>query len=159
MSKPIDESGQPPANDNDNDDDSAEYAVGNCRPPIATRFQPGRSGNPRGRPKGSKNFSILLNEELAEMVFVNENGRRKRMPKRQAFAKKVVNNGLGNNPKASGILINEIRRNEGSGEATVVIAFDSREDRIVMGNIVRRIRMAEELPANDDEVEDRQEKS
>jgi hypothetical protein len=157
MSKSIDESGQPPANDND--DDNAEYAVGNCRPPIATRFQPGRSGNPKGRPKGSKNFSILLDEELAEMVVVNENGRRKRMPKRQAFAKKLVNGALGNNSRASGLVLEEIRRNEGVGEAAVVIAFDGREDKIVMGNIVRRIRMAEALPANDDEVEDRQEKS
>jgi Family of unknown function (DUF5681) len=155
MSKPIDQGGQPPANDNDNDD----YVVGNCRPPIATRFQPGRGGNLKGRPKGSKNFRTLLNEELAEMVVVNENGRRKRMPKRRAFAKKLVNGALGNNPKASGILIDEIRRNEGSGEAAVVIAFDGREDKIVMGSIVRRIRLAEALPADADKVEDRQEQA
>jgi hypothetical protein len=155
MSKPIDESGQPPANDNDNDD----YVVGNCRPPIATRFQPGRSGNAKGRPKGSKNFGTLLDEELAEIVVVNENGKRVRMPKRRAFAKKLVNGALGNNPKASGLVLDEIRRNEGSGEAAVVIAFDGREDKIVMGSIVRRIRLAEALPADADKVEDRQEKS
>jgi len=155
MSKPIDESGQPTSNDDDDDD----YVVANCRPPIATRFQPGRSGNPKGRPKGSKNFSTLLDEELAEIIVVNENGKRKRMHKRQAFAKKLVNGALGNNPKASGLVLEEIRRNEGSREAAVVIAFDGREDKIVMGSIVRRIRLAEALPADADKVEDRQERS
>lgn len=30
------------------------YTVGYARPPIATRFQPGRSGNPLGRPRKSR---------------------------------------------------------------------------------------------------------
>ncbi len=30
--------------------------VGYCKPPKRTRFQPGQSGNPRGRPKGTKNL-------------------------------------------------------------------------------------------------------
>ena len=30
--------------------------VGYGRPPLTTRFKPGESGNPRGRPKGSKSL-------------------------------------------------------------------------------------------------------
>jgi len=138
--KSTNEGRQPPSNE--------DYAVGNCRPPVATRFQPFCSGNLKGRPKGSKNFSTLLDEELAEIVVVIENGKRKPMPKRRAFVKKLVNGALGNNPKASGLVLDEIRRNEGSGEAAVVIAFDGREDKIVMESIVRRIRLAEGPPAD-----------
>jgi hypothetical protein len=152
MSKPIDESGQPPANDND------DYVVGNCRPPIAHQFKPGIGGNKKGRPKGSKNFRTMLNEELAEIVVVLENGKRVRMPKRRARAKQLVNGALGNNPKASRLVLDEIRRNEGVGEATVVIAFDGREDKLVMGSIVRRIRMAEAPPDDADKAGDGQEK-
>ena len=33
------------------------YSVGYGRLPTAMRFKPGHSGNPKGRPKGSKKFS------------------------------------------------------------------------------------------------------
>jgi hypothetical protein len=36
-----------------------EYAVGYGRPPQHTQFQPGRSGNPKSRAKGSKNLIPL----------------------------------------------------------------------------------------------------
>jgi hypothetical protein len=152
MGKPIDKSGRPPANDN------VDYAVGNCRPPIATQFQPGRSGNPKSRPKGSKNFNTMLDEELAEIVVIVENGKRKRVVKRRAMAKQLVNGALGNNLRASRLVLDEIRRNEGAGEATVVIAFDGPEDKLVMGSILRRIRMADALPTDADKAEDGQDK-
>ena len=36
------------------------YAVGYRKPPVASQFKPGCSGNPKGRPKGSKNYNRLL---------------------------------------------------------------------------------------------------
>jgi hypothetical protein len=38
--------------------------VGYGRPPKHSQFAPGRSGNLNGRPKGSKNMTTLLQEEL-----------------------------------------------------------------------------------------------
>jgi len=43
----------------------AQYEVGYGRPPKATRFKPGCSGNPKGRPKGSKAPKTLLEEALS----------------------------------------------------------------------------------------------
>jgi hypothetical protein len=34
------------------------YLVGYRRPPVTSRFQPGSSGNPKGRPKNSRKISI-----------------------------------------------------------------------------------------------------
>src|SRR5439155_1781990 len=59
-------------------DDERDYEVGYGKPPRHTRFGLGRSGNPRGRPGGSKKLSTLLSEALKEPVIVVENGRRRK---------------------------------------------------------------------------------
>src|SRR5438132_2605220 len=72
-------------------DDERDYEVGYGKPPRHTRFELGRSGNPRGRPGGSKNLLTLLNEALKEPVIVVENGRRRKISKRQAIITQLIN--------------------------------------------------------------------
>lgn len=50
----------------------ANYEVGYAKPPVATRFQPGASGNPRGRPKGAKNKRPALGEERLKDIILDE---------------------------------------------------------------------------------------
>ena len=45
-----------------------ESNVGYGRPPRHSRFRPGESGNPAGRPKGAKNFAAELRAELASLM-------------------------------------------------------------------------------------------
>ncbi len=49
-----------------------DYEVGYGKPPAATRFKPGRSGNPRGRPRGAKNKKPALNEERLKDIILEE---------------------------------------------------------------------------------------
>ncbi len=88
------------------------YTVGYGRPPRHTRFLPGRSGNPKGRPKGSNNLSTLFADELARTVTLTENGKRKKISKRQALVKHVINRALSNDVKAVALVFDEIRRCE-----------------------------------------------
>lgn len=56
---------------------SEDSEVGYKKPPKHSRFKPGQSGNPKGRPKGSRNFSTDLKQTLKERVHLNKGGRRK----------------------------------------------------------------------------------
>lgn len=51
---------------------SANYDVGYGKPPKDTRFKPGQSGNPKGRPKGSKNKRPGLHEERMKDLILDE---------------------------------------------------------------------------------------
>jgi hypothetical protein len=58
-----------------------DYQVGYGRPPKETRFQPGKSGNPRGRPKVERHLGDALREELYRQIeVVNERGDKRKVP-------------------------------------------------------------------------------
>lgn len=58
---------------------------------MHSRFKPGQSGNPRGRPKRSKNLATPLEEELSQTVVITENGERRRLSKGALVIKQIVN--------------------------------------------------------------------
>jgi hypothetical protein len=75
------------------------YDVGYGRPPEGRRFSKGESGNPKGRPRGSKNMATLLDKELSERVPANENGKRKTITMRKAITKQTVRKAASGNEK------------------------------------------------------------
>ena len=68
-----------------------DETVGYGQPPKQTRFQKGRSGNPRGRPKGALNMATVLTRTLQEPVVITEHGQRKTITKFEATVKQLVN--------------------------------------------------------------------
>ena len=74
--------------------DAFENHGGYGKPPKHTRFQKGRSGNPRGRPKREESFADLIRQELKKRIRVQENGRVIRITKREAWLRRIVNGAI-----------------------------------------------------------------
>jgi Family of unknown function (DUF5681) len=65
-------------------------AVGYKQPPAHSQFRPGRSGNPRGRPKRQPSLHEDLALELAGTIRVNEDGKPKLVTKQRAMIMAIV---------------------------------------------------------------------
>jgi hypothetical protein len=86
------------------DHDDAEHEVGYRRPPRHTRFQKGRSGNPAGRPRGSRDLRGAMLDELRRPITVKENGRSVRVTKAQLLMKSLLAKAVGGDMKAAALV-------------------------------------------------------
>jgi hypothetical protein len=73
---------------------SEESDVGYGKPPKRSQFKKGESGNPRGRPKGSKNLMTLIKRELDSQITVEQNGKKRKIRRKEALVKSLVNDAL-----------------------------------------------------------------
>ncbi len=106
----------------------ADYEVGYGKPPRHTRFQPGRSGNPRGRPKGTNNLKTDLLEELAEKIPIREGEQSRRVSKQRALLKSLVNRALKGDARTAGLLISMMMRLLDTGEGAPEIEEPLHDD-------------------------------
>ncbi|HYU45565.1 MAG TPA: DUF5681 domain-containing protein [Terriglobales bacterium] len=79
--------------------------VGYGKPPKATQFKKGKSGNPKGRPKGSLNLATDLAAELGEQITVREDGRPRRVSKQRALIKSLMAKALQGDVRATAALL------------------------------------------------------
>ena len=122
-------------------DDASEhdaYDVGYRKPPLATRFQKGVSGNPRGRPKGARNLSTVVAAALNEKVLITENGRKRRISKYEAAVKQLVNRAAGGEARATQLLLGLIQAGEARAVETPLLGFED-GDEDAMRELMRRL--------------------
>lgn len=129
------------------------YEVGYKKPPTSGKFKKGKSGNPSGRPKGSKNFTTFLDIEMNEVIGVTEHGEHKRIPRCHASAKQFANKAVMGDIKMLPILLNRDKENE--RPKGVEAAPISSKDKLVMSSIVERIQQMR-LPTQTAHPEDSQ---
>jgi hypothetical protein len=99
------------------DQNECEYEVGHGRPPAEYRFKKGQSGNPKGRPRGSKNLMTLMEHELEQQVPVQENGHRRKITKREAMVKQLINKAVLGDLKTFLFLVPHIQEADARAQA------------------------------------------
>jgi adenylosuccinate synthase len=81
---------------------SSVQKVGRGNPPKHTQFRKGTTGNPKGRPKGSKNLSTYLMEAARDQVSATVGGRTRKISKIQATAMQLATKAAGGDQAAIG---------------------------------------------------------
>jgi hypothetical protein len=79
-----------------------EQTVGRGKPPKHTQFRKGTTGNPKGRPKGSKNLSTYIMEAARDHVTATVGGRIRKISKIQATAMQLATKAAGGDHAAMG---------------------------------------------------------
>jgi uncharacterized protein DUF5681 len=133
---------------------SADYEVGYKKPPKHTRFQAGQSGNPKGRPAGSKSLKTLIDRELEAKVSVREGGRVVELTKRELLVKQLIKKAIEGDPRSQQMLLkleqelvgSEQSANDNTPPADAPLEQD---DRAIFDALVAMLKSGTERPGRE----------
>lgn len=112
--------------------DATDYVVGYGRPPKATQFAVGKSGNPKGRPKGSRTVGAILQDILSQKIAVTEKGKTRRIPTLEVMFRRIVNDAVRRDPVALKLLLPLIDRYAASPETELRLGELLAEDQAIL---------------------------
>ena len=131
---------------------SNDHQVGYGRPPAHSRFQRGRSGNPKGRPKQRPTFRAALLAELAASAPTKD--RRGASTKLQMLVKVLVDTAIAGNARAQSLLVSVLARvGEAEDNAAASLTSDDQAilDAYVSGQLKQQTAEAEAPLSPEDE--------
>jgi uncharacterized protein DUF5681 len=95
-------SSPPAAPQTESDDTQSGYG----KPPREHQFKPGKSGNPKGRPKGAKNESTILREILTRKIENRSGGRVRKISVLEGILLRITDDSLKGSIKSATFVLN-----------------------------------------------------
>lgn len=120
-------------------DRSADYAVGYGKPPQETQFRKGASGNPAGRPKGSKNLATIVLKEARKRVRVNGPHGTRTVTKVEAAVTQLGNKSAQGDLRAAREFFALIQRSEEAADMGSSVLPINELDQTVLESLRRRM--------------------
>lgn len=118
---------------------TGDYEIGYRKPPLHTRFQKGRSGNPRGR--ASASLAELINKALNRETVVTVDGKRRRISKREAIVAQLIDRSAAADLRATKLLLDVVKELEKrAGAEAAAPAALAPADRAVIAHLLTRLR-------------------
>jgi hypothetical protein len=115
-------------------DEEAPYEVGYGKPPRASRFQKGVSGNAKGRPRGSKNLASLVLKESRKKVVINDARGRREVSKIEAAMMQLANKSAQGDLRATREFIPLVEKSEESTTAgSPPLTFNELDQKVLEG--------------------------
>lgn len=134
--------------------------AGYGKPPVHAQFKPGRSGNPKGRPKGLRNIRSVIEEALNQRITIREGDRTRSLTKLDGVILTMITGALKGNPKALGSLIMVMRSLGMTGEppaANDQKPFTADDESLIADFLRRRGSESQPLTASEGKEEDKAE--
>jgi hypothetical protein len=115
-----------------------DYAVGFGRPPEQTRFKPGQSGNPNGRPMGRSNAKTTVARVINETIPVREGQKTSHMTKLEAVFQAHIMKAVKGDARSAGIILG-VAKQMGllADEESATGAARPEEDAAILNDYVR----------------------
>ncbi len=111
------------------------YEVGKGKPPKEHQFKTGQSGNPKGRPKGSKNVNHILTRILGEKVTMTDAGKKMVVDKLEGAIRVMVNKSFEGSPQSLRLLLEVLEHSGGSPQAPSENPFTDEDHATLMAEM------------------------
>ena len=135
---------------------AGDYEIGYGKPPKNTRFKPGQSGNPTGRPRGPQTLVSDLREELEEAVTVSDGKTEQTLSRQRSILRSLTAKAIKGDVRATAMVFDLVQRLIGAGPGAEPEIDDGPDAREILAERIEQIRRnldAEERRRHDDEKE------
>ena len=125
---------------------SKEYVIGYGKPPRDAQFPAGKSGNPKGRPKGSRSVGAVLKDIMRQKIAVTENGKTRRISALEVMLRRLANDAMRTDLRALKLMLSLFDRYGDSPEAVLHLDEMLAEDRAILAEFLPELRNPPDQP-------------